>query len=99
MNGKKINTYADLRWSVGGIYEKNNFKFDHNSKPNYFYFNRNTGERFHRYTFNKQALKNKFPNIYDDNKTEFQIMNETKIYKRIYDCGNMVYTYERNDND
>lgn len=96
---KKIVTYADLRWSVGGIYEKNNFKFDHNSKPNYFYFNRNTRERFHRYTFNKQALKNKFPNIYDDNKTEFQIMNETKIYKRIYDCGNMIYTYERNDND
>lgn len=90
-----IITYADLRWSVGDIYFKNNFTLDHISKPNYFYFNRNTKERFHRYSFRKQVLKKKFPELYSDNKTEFQIMNETKIYKRIYDCGNMIFTYNR----
>ena len=92
---KKIITYADLRWSVGGIYEKNNFVLDHISKPNYFYFNRNTKERFHRYSFRKQELKKKFPKLYSDDKTEFEIMEETKIYKRIYDCGNMIFTYTR----
>ena len=89
-------TYADMRWSVGNIYIKNNFTLDHISKPNYFYFNRNTGERFHRYSFRKQALKTKFPELYSDDKTEFQIMDETKIYKRIYDCGNMIFTYKKN---
>jgi len=88
-------TYADLRWSVGGVYLKNNFTLDHISQPNYFYFNRNTKERFHRYSFRKQVLKTKFPDIYSDDKTEFQIMNETKIYKRIYDCGNMIFTYKK----
>lgn len=88
-------TYADLRWSVGNIYLKNNFTLDHISQPNYFYFNRNTKERFHRYSFRKQILKNKFPEIYSDDKTEFEIMNETKIYKRIYDCGNMIFTYKK----
>lgn len=88
-------TYADLRWSVGGIYEKNGFKLDHISAPNYYYFNKHTKERYHRFSFRKQVLKDKFPDLYDPNKTEFQIMNETKIYKRIYDCGNIIYTYTK----
>lgn len=88
-------TYADLRWSVGDIYLKNNFTLDHISQPNYFYFNRNTKKRFHRYSFRKQILKDKFPEIYSDDKTEFEIMNETKIYKRIYDCGNIIFTYKK----
>jgi len=92
-NFNTITTYADLRWSQGNIYYKYNFKMDHITKPNYFYFNRNTGIRYHRFNFRKSELKKKFPKLYSDDKTEFQIMNETKIYKRIYDCGNMVFIY------
>lgn len=91
-----ILTYADLRYSVGDLYYKNGFELDHISQPSYFYFNRNTKKRLHRYNFTKQILKRKFPDIYSEDKTELQIMEETKIYKRVYDCGNMIFRYTRN---
>ena len=100
-------TYADRRWSQGDVYIKNGWVFDHNSKPNYWYTDGT--RRFHRFRFNKQHLKEYsqnpnskyyeiFKNIYDDNKTEKQIMKESKFYT-IYDCGNMVFIYNRKDND
>ena len=100
-------TYADRRWSQGDVYIKNGWFHHHNSKPNYWYTDGK--ERFHRFRFNKQHLKEYsqnpnskyyeiFKNIYDDNKTEKQIMKESKFYT-IYDCGNMVFIYNRKDND
>lgn len=91
---EKIITYADLRWSSeeSNVYIKNNFVLEHISKPNYWYFNKdfNNLKREHRYSFRKQKLKEKFSDLYDDNLTEFQIMDKTQ-YRRIWDCGNLVY--------
>jgi hypothetical protein len=89
-------TYADLRWSKGNVYLKNGFQYSHTSEPNYWYFKRNSndGKRFHRYGFRKQILKEKFPEIYNDNKTEIEMMRELK-YERVWDCGNLVFIYER----
>lgn len=89
----KIITYADRRWSEGDVYIKNGWKHVRDSNPNYWYCKSNN-VRLHRYGFRKQALKGKFPNIYDDSLTEFQIMDKTK-YRRIWDCGNMVFEYTR----
>lgn len=89
-----IITYADYRWSEGSVYLTNGFKLSHISKPNYWYSTKSGSyERFHRYNFRKQLLKEKFPEIYSDDKTEKQIMQEAK-YIRIYDCGNLVFRYE-----
>jgi len=90
----KIITYADLRWSNGNVYLKNGFILDHTSKPSYSYIDKNNIKRYNRFKFRKQELKKKFPDIYDDNKTEFQIMNESGFLK-IYDCGNMVFYYNK----
>lgn len=89
-NITNIITYADLRWSSlnNNVYEKNGFTLSHCSQPNYFYTK--DGKRYHRFSFRKQELKNKFPELYDENLTEFEIMNKTD-YHRIYDCGNAVY--------
>ena len=91
----KIITYADKRYSEGKLYFNNNFIHLRDSKPNYFYYNRNTKELLHRFSFRKSELKKKFPDIYDDNLTEFEIMDRTKIYARIWDCGNMVFEFSR----
>lgn len=87
----KIITYADLRWSSRerNVYKTNGFIEDHISKPSYWYVKGN--KRYYRYDFRKSKLKEKFPNLYDDNKSETQIMKEAKYYK-IYDCGNIFYT-------
>lgn len=86
-----IITYADRRWSMGNVYDKNEFKFSHISEPNYWYF-KNGNKRYHRFNFRKQNLEKLFPDIYDKSKTEKQIMEEAN-YNIIWDCGNLVYIY------
>lgn len=86
-----IVTYADLRWSsLDNVYSKNGFTMDHISAPGYFYIDRHKTKRFHRYNFRKQVLKSKFPNVYDDSKSEKEIMRLAG-YHILYDCGNAVY--------
>jgi hypothetical protein len=86
----EIITYADRRWSIGSLYETCEFKLDHISKPNYWYTDKK--KRYHRFNYRKGNLKKLFPDIYDDNKTEKEIMKEVG-YFRIWDCGNLVYKY------
>lgn len=98
-NIKIINTYADIRWSSmkDNVYTKNGFKLVNRSAPGYWYFNKNepsrSVKRHHRFGFRKQLLKEKFPDLYDPNLTEFEIMDKTN-YGRIWDCGNLVYRME-----
>jgi len=87
---KSIITYADRRWSKGGLYENTGFELDHVSEPNYWYCKNNN--RFHRFGFRKSELKTKFPDLYNESSTEFEIMDKTG-YTRIWDCGNLVYSY------
>jgi hypothetical protein len=90
----KLVTYADRRLSNGNLYLKNGFINDHNSDPNYFYIAPNSLVREYRYGYRKQKLQEKFPDIYLPEKTEKQILEEAN-YSRIYDCGNMVFIYNR----
>lgn len=94
---EEIKTYADLRWtnSDKNVYLTNGFKQIDISRPNYWYM-KNYAKRLYRYSFRKSELKKKFPNIYADNKTEKEIMKEAG-YVRIYDCGNLVYTYKKGE--
>ena len=87
-----IKTFADLRWSdfENNVYETNGFLLSHVSSPNYFYVPNSGKIRYHRFNFRKNILEEKFPEYYDKNLTEFQIMDKTN-YSRIWDCGNLVY--------
>lgn len=91
---KELITYADRRWSDGNVYINNKFELSHISKPNYWYVNVEKTQRFHRFNYRKSNLKKKFPKLYSDNSTEFEIMDKTR-FKRIWDCGNLVFTYKR----
>ena len=81
----RLISYADRRWSTGNLYDKLDFKYMNNSKPNYFYVINN--KREHRFKYRKDML---ISNGYDPKLTEHQIMTNRQIY-RIYDCGTITY--------
>jgi hypothetical protein len=84
-NPIEVISYADRRWSQGGLYDNLGFEFIKNSVPNYFYVVK--GKRMNRYNFRKDILVKEG---YDADKSEREIMSGRKIY-RIYDCGNKLY--------
>jgi len=97
-NPKRIVTFADRRWTPdekNNIYNKLNFDFIGSIKPDYSYFNPyvSRNKRFHKFGFGKQSIKRKHPEVYDDIKTEWEMMQELG-YDRIWDCGK--YKYELN---
>jgi hypothetical protein len=86
---KLILTFADKRYSQGGLYKQLNFNFIENTKPNYWYFKSHEYFLHYRYSFRKDVLVKQG---FDPNKTEQQIMSERE-YLRIYDCGNMKFIF------
>ena len=80
-----IVTFANNRWSDGGLYEKIGFNFSHNSKPSYKYLVNNVLKD--RFNYRKDVLVKEG---FDESKTEFEIMDE-RGFPRLYDCGNKVY--------
>jgi hypothetical protein len=93
-NPEYIKTFADLRWSIGTLYEKNGFNKTHISDPGYWYVYKNDNKlkRYHRFQFRKGILHEKFDN-FDPNLTEYENMRNNNYY-RIWDCGNAVYELE-----
>ena len=87
-NPVEITSYADRSWSVGNLYEKLEFEFDHKTRPNYYYVI--DGIRKHRFGFRKDKLIEMGE---DKNKTEHQIMLEKNIF-RIYDSGNLKFSFK-----
>jgi hypothetical protein len=89
-NPASVVSYADLRYSVGNVYEKLNFNLKHKTKPGYYWFK--NGIIYNRQMFQKKNLK-KFAN-YDIMKTEKQMMFENG-YRLLKNCGNLVYVWSR----
>lgn len=97
-NPKRVVSFLDLRWSninKQNIYEILGFKKEKTLNPDYNYlnFNLHRNKRFHKFAFGKKRLKKKFPEIYSEDKTEWEIMQEAG-YDRIWDCGKIKYTHE-----
>ena len=93
-NPKSILSYANLRWSMGNLYEKLGFTLISQSSPNYFYFN-NDLILHSRIEFQKHKLKDKLEN-YNPDLTESENMYNNG-YRKIYDCGNLVYEMKLKD--
>lgn len=85
-------SYADRRWSNGNMYNKIGFKFDHYSKPNYYYV---IGDiRKNRFNFRKSVLVRKYGCPTDMSESEFC---KKQKWNRIYDCGTAVYKWFNKD--
>lgn len=90
-NCTSLMTYADLRFGDGGVYEKNGFKKQGSTSPNYWYFEKGGYGFDSRMKYQKKKLT-AFAN-YSDDKTEYDIMEENG-FLRIYDCGSAKYKLE-----
>ena len=88
-----IVSYADRRWSQGGLYDILGFEFVHDSKPNYYYVI--DGIRRNRFNYRKKILVEKYNCPQDMSEREF--CRQQKWY-RIYDCGTKVYKWFNKNN-
>jgi hypothetical protein len=91
----KIISFADRRWTpspTNNLYVKLGFTLNKVYKPEYWYYNLKVDrlKRFHKFGFGKTNIKKRFPSIYDENKTEWEMMQELG-YDRIWDCGKLKY--------
>jgi len=82
-----IVSYANRRWSTGGLYEQNGFNNKEITVPNYWYWK--DGELESRLKFQKHKLE-KALDFFDSNKTEYENMFNNG-YSVIYDSGNIKY--------
>lgn len=93
-NVNSVVSYADRRWSVGTVYQTIGFVHSHNSKPNYFYFNGRDSKLHSRVKFQKHKLSSILEQ-YDATLSESANMFNNG-YRRIWDCGNMVWIWKSN---
>lgn len=84
-NNGSVLSYANRRWSVGNVYEKNGFVLLNSSKPNYWYLDKDL-QPHSRLKFQKHIIDD------GSGKTESEIMFDLG-YRRLWDCGNLVYLY------
>ena len=80
-----IKTFADLRWSEGNLYSKNNFVIDKILKPDYSYLVNNT--RSHKFNHRKEKYNQKYNT---SQMSETSIMKKENFHK-IWDCGKLRF--------
>lgn len=88
-NPESIVSYADRRYSNGNLYDKLGFEFSHNSTPNYWYFKLPDIILYSRIKFQKHKLKDLLENFNNDISEIENMYNNN--YRRIFDCGNIIY--------
>ena len=86
---KKLVSYADRRWSTGGLYEALGLTLDHVSSPSYWYLDASFSKRIYRYAFAKYKQK-KLLASFDPKLNEMENM-AANGYTWTWDCGNYVY--------
>lgn len=86
---REILSFADLRWSVGNVYEACGFDLDGKVPPDYAYVI--GSERIHKFNFRHSRLKVRMGDEYNPNESESQNAARAGLYK-IYNCGLLRYT-------
>ena len=81
-------SYADRRWSDGGLYRKLGFTLEHTTAPDYSYVENHRYRHF-RFGFRKDVLKSVLGD-FDD--TEWEVMRALD-YDRIWDCGKYRFVW------
>lgn len=89
-------SYADLRWGQGLYLAHLGCTRLEDTPPNYWYFSLKNADfkRYHRFTFNKQALIKKYPNLVTECCTEYSIAQGAGL-ERIWDCGNAKWIWNK----
>ena len=87
-----IVSYANLRWSDGSLYKKLGFTQISVSEPSYYYFKPSDFILHHRSQFQKHKLSGILSN-FDPKLSETENMLNNG-YRKIYDCGSLVFKLE-----
>lgn len=83
-------SYVDRRYFNGSGYK--DWKYTGASRPNYFYVDTSKLQRESRLKFQKKSIKKNFPDVYDEQLTEWQLM-QLLGYDRIWDCGHLTFEW------
>lgn len=95
---KTVETFADLAYSKGNLYESTGWTEDSRLGPDYKYLYGK--KRVHKFNFRKEDFRDsmtatggrKF--LYEPGKTEKELADMNKIH-RVYDAGKIKYTRDR----
>jgi len=94
-NPSSVVTYANLRWGSGRMYEHAGFSFVRRTSPAAWYTGPHSGGLWlHRMKVQKHRLK-KLLKFFDPKLTAEKNL-EVNHWKRVYDCGNNVYVWHKN---
>lgn len=88
---QNVITYADLRYSVGGLYKTLGFKFLRSTPPGYFYCK--ASEVISRFAAQKSKLPKLLGAKFVSTLSEHDNMKACGWYK-VYDAGNLVLVWE-----
>ncbi len=89
-NPNTIVSHCDRRIFKGNLYKQLGFNYIENSPPNYYYFTKKNLS-----LISKEELKSLLL-IYDTNLSETDNMYNNG-YRKIWDCGNLIYQWNNND--
>jgi hypothetical protein len=91
---QSVLSYADLRWGQGLYLAHLGFRRFEDTPPNYWYFSLKNPDfkRYHRFTFNKQAMIKKYPHLVTEGCTEYSMAQGAGL-ERIWDCGNAKWIW------
>lgn len=84
LNFDQAVSFSANDWFTGDVYEKCGFMKGKQLPPSYSYLYKN--KKAYLSNFTKQRIKERFPEIYDENLTEREMMENLSI-PRIYDSG------------
>jgi hypothetical protein len=85
---QQLISFADLRWSNGGLYEKTGWKLDSILPPDYYY-SPDGRNRYHKFNYRRKNLP-KLLKDFDPELSERENCNNNGIL-RIWDCGKLRY--------
>lgn len=85
----QIISFADQRWSDGGLYEKNGWVLDKTLLPDYCYVDTNNNRRIHKFNYRRKYL----PDLLNDYNPDLSERENCDINKipRLWDCGKLRY--------
>lgn len=83
---EEIYSYADRRWSTGGLYRSLGFKEIGKSSPNYWYIDK-SGRRIHRFALRKRPDEPK--------DISERVLRSNEGYLRIWDCGHLKFSLKK----
>lgn len=85
---EEIISFADRRWSnQNSVYNHLDFKFVHNTAPNYWYFMPNENTRIHRYSLRKPK----------DSDLKENELRKSQGWNKIWDCGSIKYSWKKGE--